>query len=59
MSTIKILSAHFNPWEYKGGRVAHTPHKVFLKIFQDELLSRSAVFSSCSHIPRHILTHVW
>ena len=28
-----------------------TPHKVFLKFFQDELSSPPAVFSSCAYIP--------
>ena len=27
------------------------PDKVFLDFFQDELLSRPGVFSSCEHIP--------
>ena len=30
----------------------HTPHKVFLEFFRDELLPRPAVLSSCAPIPK-------
>ena len=28
------------------------PHKVFLEFFQEEPLPQTAVFSSCTHIPK-------
>ena len=43
-----LLTLGCTRWGGGGG----SPHKVFLEFFQDELLSRPAVFSSCVHIPK-------